>query len=107
MNLLDMAIELIRINQDITHRRKKLEEFDIYDFDQTWDSTALGFGGIGGSAITTARTYVLIPMDEEKAYVYFGGRFAYQCGINDKFREDLRNRRMSDVMGSGKYGIKK
>lgn len=104
MNLLDMAIELIRINQDITHRRKKLEKFDIYDFDQTWGSTALGFGGIGGSAMTTARTYVLIPMDEEKAYVYFGGRFAYQCGINDKFREDLRNRRMSDVMGSGKYG---
>ena len=50
MNLLDMAAELIRIHQDITRRRRKIEDFDVYDFDQTWASTALGFGGIGGSA---------------------------------------------------------
>ena len=103
MKLLDMASDLIRIHQDIIRRRMKLEEYDIYDFDQTWGSTALGFGGAGGSAMTTARTYVIIPMDEEKAYVYFGGRFAYKCGINDKFREDLKKHNMSDVMGSGKY----
>ena len=103
MEILDMAIELIRINRDITRRRKKIEEFDIYDFDQTWASTALGFGGVGGSALTTARTYVLIPMDEERAYVYFGGRFAYECGINDRFREDIRKHNMADVMESGRY----
>lgn len=106
MNLLDMVIELIIINKDITHRRKKLEEFDIYDFDQTWASTALGFGGVGGSAITTARTYVLIPYDHLEAYVYFGGRFAYKCDINDRFYEDLRQHKMARVVESTRY-IKK
>lgn len=103
MNLLDMAAELIRIHQDITRRRRKLEDFDVYDFDQTWASTALGFGGIGGSAMTTARTYVLVPMDEEKAYIYFGGSFAYECGINDRFRNDIRNKRMVSVAESVVY----
>jgi len=103
MDLLDMAAELIEISQDITRRRKKLEEFDIYDFDQTWGSTALGFGGVGGSKMTMARTYVLVPMDEEKAYVYFGGRFAYECNINDRFREDIRKHNMASVMQSARY----
>ena len=104
MNALKIASELIDVYRDITLRRKKIEEFDIYDFDQTWGSTALGFGGVGGSMMTTARTYVLVPEKEEIAYVYFGGRFAYKCGINDRFREDIRNCRMASVMESGKYG---
>ena len=104
MNALTIASELIDVYRDITVRRKKIEEFYIYDFDQTWASTALGFGGVGGSAMTRARTYVLIPMYEEKAYVYFGGSFAYECGINDRFWDDIRNCRMASVMESGRYG---
>ena len=104
MNLLDMSAELIRIHQDITRRRRKLEEFDVYDFDQLWGSTALGFGGVGGSAMTTARTYVLIPKDDkEKAYVYFGGGYAYTCPINDRFNEDIQKHRMASVAESGRY----
>ena len=103
MNVLDMAVELIRINQDITKRRKKIEEYDIYDFDQTWSSTALGFGGIGGDAITTARTFVLIPEYELKAYVYFGGRFAYECPINQRCKDDIAKHRMASVAESGRY----
>lgn len=106
MELTDMAIEIMSINQDIIRRRKVMDKYDVYDFDQTWASTALGFGGCGGSALTTARTYVLIPMYEEKAYVYFGGRFAYECGINDEFRKDIKSHNMADVMGSGKYNRK-
>ena len=103
MELLNMATELITIHQDIVKRRRKIEEYDIYDFDQTQGSTALGFGGFGGSAMTTARTYILVPIDEEKGYVYFGGRFAYECAINDRFWEDVRNRNMASVMESGRY----
>lgn len=104
MELFDMASDLIAIQRDIIYRTKKIEEYQIYDFDQTWGSTALGFGGVGGSAMTTARTYVLIPMDEEIAYVYFGGRFAYKCGINDNFREDIKNHNMASVRNVDRYG---
>lgn len=105
MKILDMAKDLIDIHDDIVRRTQYYgKDFDIYDFDQTWGSTALGFGGIGGSAMTTARTYVLVPDDQEIAHVYFAGRYAYTCKINDAFREDLRNRRMADVIASGKYG---
>ena len=109
MKILNTAQELIYIQDDIVSRTLTYgTEFDIYMFEQTWASTALGFGGCGGSAITTATTYVLCPQTEDCAYVYFGHRFAYKINhVNEIFKEDLRNRRMSDVMGSGKYGIKK
>lgn len=60
----------------------------IRAFDQGWGSTALGFGGIGGQAITTALTVVVIgPMGD--AVVYFGGGFAYHLETyNSKFMED-------------------
>ena len=100
MELLDMATELIKIHKDITRRRRKLEEFVIHDFDQTWASTALGFGG---SALTTARTYVLIPYHEEKAYVYYGTRFAYECGINGRLYEDIKKHDIASVQDKGRY----
>lgn len=108
MNLLDMAVELIEINQDIIRRRKKIEEFYVIDFEQVWGSTALGFGGVGGSAMTTARTYVLMTYDadhleEQKAYVYFGGRFAYECDVNDELMEDIGNCSLASVAESGRY----
>ena len=103
MNLLDMAKDLINIYEDIIYR-VDTANYDIYDFDQTWASTALGFGGMGGQKITTARTYVLIPKyNKEKAYVYFGGRYAYKCHINDRFRDDLFHHRMASVMEMGRY----
>lgn len=104
MELFDMASDLIMIQRDIIYRTKKIEEYQIYDFDQTWGSTALGFNGVGGSAMTTARTYVLIPMDREEAYVYFGGRFAYRCKINDNFREDIKKHEIAGVRNVGRYG---
>ena len=105
MEVLDMARELIMIHQDLTRRLKVIEKYYIYDFDQTWGSTALGFPGFGGSAMTTARTYVLIPHSNDKiAYVYFGGVFAYSCEINYEFENDLAKQDMASVMESGRYG---
>lgn len=104
MEVLDMAVELIRIHQDLVRRRKCIDEYYIYDFDQTWGSTALGFGGCGGAAMTTARTFILIPTTgDEVAYVYFGGRYAYNCPVTEKFKEDLRNHRMASVAERGRY----
>lgn len=104
MNVLDMAVELILIHKDLERRIGRTEDYYIYDFDQTWGSTALGFGGCGGAAMTTARTFILIPTTgDEVAYVYFGGRYAYTCKVNERFREDLRNHRMASVVESSRY----
>ena len=65
-------------------------------FVQTWGSTALGFGGIGGQAITSAYVIVLECMGE--FCVYFGGRFAYKVSKpTDEFYKDVVGRRMADV----------
>ena len=56
--------------------------------------------------MTTARTYVLVPKSEsDKAYVYFGGNFAYECGVNDAFRKDLAKENMASIREKGKYNV--
>lgn len=109
MKLLKMATQIIDIANDLRYRLGSVDfdNGDLYDFDQTWASTTLGFGGVGGSAMTTERTYVFIPDNINTAYVYFGSRFAYAVNeINDRFKEDLRNHRMRSVMESGRYSGK-
>ena len=78
----------------------------LYDFDQTWASTALGFGGCGGSALTTERTYVFIPNTlEDEAFVFFGETYAYTATTNERFWEDVKNHDMASVSGSVRYKI--
>ena len=107
--LLQMCSELIAIYSDIRYRGLDRDEIlEIYDFDQTWGSTALGFGGYGGQTITQARTYVIEFNEYPKALLYFGGRFAYEVDLTSdstsrKFREDIRNGRVVSVRESGKY----
>ena len=77
------------------------DAFALYIFPQIWESTALGFGGIGGDKITTATTYVLMPMvDGEDCIVYFAGRFAYKVPYSTVFRDDVAEQRMEPVYRS-------
>lgn len=70
--------------------------FNIYQFPQTWGSTALGFGGMGGQAISTAYTTVIVK--HLTALVFFNGRFAYKVEtINHVFNDHLNKRNMSAV----------
>ena len=70
-------------------------------FPQTWGSTALGFGGIGGQAITPAYTIILESEQGAGFCVYFGGRFAYRIERPNKvFMEDIVRRSMSEVSGA-------
>lgn len=82
-------------------RRPYISELTVYSFPQTWGSTALGFGGIGGSAMTTAQTVVV--MNGRDACVYFGGRLAYGAPVNHDLMDDIAAQNMADVMHSGKY----
>lgn len=112
--LTKMAREILCIESDLPFRfdyktktRPTIDDFDIYTFEQTWGSTALGFGGVGGSAMTTARTYVLVPeSDEQKCFVYFAGRFAYAVDYSEKFMTDVYNKNMESVARAGKYSLK-
>lgn len=109
MKLTKIARELLDIREDLQMRTHGIYTDDIdemYDFDQTWGSTALGFPGAGGSALTTARTYVIRPEYNMPYYVYFAGMFAYQVNKpNVKFMDDLRNHMMASVVGSTKYEL--
>jgi hypothetical protein len=92
-----------RITKSRKHNPYDITVFAM--FTQTWGSTALGFGGIGGQAITSA--YVVVLESEQGAgfCVYFGSRFAYRIKKpTEEFFDDLNNRRMADVSKAhGRY----
>ena len=82
----------------------KSRKHSMYDltvaamFVQTWSSTALGFGGIGGQAITSAYVCVIESNLLGQFAVYFGGRLAYVIERpNSKFMEDISCQRMVDA----------
>ena len=107
MRLTKIVQELLAINDDLTNRTYGNVDNDvagIYMFPQIWSSTALGFGGIGGQAITEAMTYIVDPDYNSPLYVYFAGEFAYAVKEpNDAFREDVRKHCMASVAESGRY----
>lgn len=113
MDLIGMAKSLLSIKQDYPYHidYKKLnengysrvtdEDFDIYIFEQTWGNTSGGFEGMGGSAITTLPTYVLIPtINYDECLVFFNGSFAYKVPYSREFMEDVAN---CNVVGRSKY----
>lgn len=68
----------------VTRRRRPTEnECTVTLFSQVWGSTALGYGGIGGAAITKACTVVVGSRVVGMRAVYFGasGRLAYVVPI--------------------------
>ena len=88
-----------RIQKSRKHSPYDISVYTV--FIQTWGSTALGFGGIGGAAMTSAYVVVLESEQGSGFAVYFGGRFAYLIkNPNQQFFDDVINRRMSDVRGA-------
>lgn len=89
-------------------RRPTTRDFGVYAMHpQTWGSTALGHGGMGGSAVTTAYTIVLECYATQEFLVYFGGQMCYRVNRNSKninaFIEDCKNHCLQSKMKSGKY----
>lgn len=83
-------------------------DFWVYAmFPQTWGSTALGHGGMGGAAMTTAYTIVLECLHTQEYLVYFGGQFCYKVSRKSKnlelFREDLGNHSLVSKKHCEKY----
>jgi len=91
-------------------RRVYSDEIEVTMFPQTWGSTATGYGGMGGAAMTSA--YTIIVCYKMTTYcVYFGcGRLAYKLNWadmtpsgRDNFLNDMAARNMASVAKSGKY----
>lgn len=109
--LIGMAREVLAIEDDLAMRfdytadkHPTCDDFELVTFEQVWGSTALGFGGIGGQAMTAATTYVFIPVTcNQKCFVYFAGRFAYAVPYSETFMDDVRKQNMASVAQSGKY----
>jgi hypothetical protein len=80
-------------------RKHSFYDLTVYSmFPQTWSSTALGFGGIGGQAITSAYVCIIESSLVGGFAVYFGGRLAYVINRpNDKFADDIERHRMVDA----------
>lgn len=70
------------------HRRPEAEELEVTLYRQTWGSTALGYGGLGGAAMTSA--YTVVVETRAQACVYFGtGPLAYRCVFADMTPDQL------------------
>ena len=110
--LIKIARELLLIEEDLPHRldyttakhKVTADDFELFTFEQLWGSGTLGFGGAGGSVITSANTYVLVPATcDQQCIVYFGGRFAYKADYCEEFKKDLLAQNMASVANANKY----
>lgn len=102
--------ELIkRFEKDLGEKLSLESGIDVHSFPQTWGSTALGYDGIGGSAMTTAQTIVLYNSKANIVRVYFGSdRLAYQIdNPTEEFFKDLDLKNIKSVQGSEKYNKSK
>lgn len=76
---------------------EELSSIITYSFEQVWGSSALGFGGVGLSAMTSSRTSVLIPKNSVTAYIFFGDRYAYSVGICNNLWKDIYHRNIKPI----------
>lgn len=89
-------------------RRPTERDFSVYAmFTQTWGSTALGHGGMGGAAMTTAYTIVLECRATQEFLVYFGGQFCYKVNMRsvnfDVFEDDCKMHDLVSKQNSERY----
>jgi hypothetical protein len=89
-------------------RRPTTRDFGVYAmFPQTWGSTALGHGGMGGAAMTTAYTIVLECYHTQEFLIYFGSEMCYKVDRRSRnlevFVEDCRNHCLASKRDSEKY----
>ena len=110
LKLIELQQCLFSITKYYIEKNNKSEEIDqIISFEQSWPSTALGLGGLGGDMITTEYTTVIILVDLEinKSFadVFFAGKFAYRVPYksNSLVQQDIMRQSMASVKHAGKY----
>ena len=92
----DFSVRPKVLTGNVKHHRPTTYDCEVTMFSQMWGSTALGFGGVGGQAMTSA--YTVIVESGGEYCVYFGGRFAYLVTKpNEQFRKDIAEQRLCEV----------
>lgn len=92
-----LSIATINVSDYISNKYNLSDVAQVFVFEQVWGSTALGFGGIGGSTMTSAWTHVISTVDG-KYHIFFNGRHAYTVdSANEKFMDDLMKQNMQPV----------
>lgn len=82
------------------------EEVEIYSWPQMWSSTACGFGGIGGCAMTIAQTVVIRDIYSEECCVFINDRFAYRVSLhNSSFKDKFLEMRAPGLKEAIDLGI--
>jgi hypothetical protein len=66
-----------------THSNNYWGDVNLHQIAQTWGNTAGGWGGIGGSAMTTTHTTVIMSYNYGTAFVYYGNTLAYIAELNE------------------------
>lgn len=106
----DLPLIDFNTKNDPFARRPLQYEVRVIMFPQTWGSTALGYGGVGGQALTEA--YTTIIYFEDHYCVYFGNGKIVAYYINaakispdgyNNFMKDIRDQNMREVYNRGKY----
>jgi len=71
---------------------------------QMWGSTACGWNGIGGAAMTQSYTTVIESIEGNAIFVYYNGKLAYVAEMDDKLKpiKDDGYRYLPDISGSSK-----
>lgn len=83
-------------------RRPRENEIDVYSFPQSFSSTSLGFGGVGGQAFTQAQVTVVIC--GVSAVTYVNGRLCHKINkFNVRFWTDLQQHSISDKIQGKKH----
>jgi len=73
-------------------------EVDLHVVDQMWGSTSCGWGGMGGSAMTSKRNVILEHRRQEILFVYWDGQLAYILDNKNKsFRFDRMPSRNDEI----------
>ena len=97
-----VALKLNQVPQVQATRRPREDDVEVLLFPQTWGSTALGYGGMGGAAVTSA--YTVVVHDHACWCVYFGeGELAYKLEYahmspegRQNLRDDIQSHHMMD-----------
>jgi hypothetical protein len=72
---------------EMAERRPRYGEVEVTMFPEMWSSTALGYEGIGGAAMTPAYTVIIICWKTMEACVYWGGsRLGYKFDLTDDYQ---------------------
>lgn len=96
-------VKLVHRSADSMVRPSASDVF-ITHFQQMWGSTALGFGGMGGAAMTECYTTVIWLRDGSVAAVFFDGRHAYSVDNPNKiFFDDVYKFSVESIRGAKKY----